>query len=102
MCVLRAVLKQDNVAHFLISRGRSFHINGPRYANEFLEISRLAYGKVNKLADVEFLVSLTATSLQIVMQSEIYVGLIAILSSYYSTRQENRNTSKNIQTKPQH
>ena len=41
---------------------------------EFLKISRLAYGKVNKLADVEFLVSLTATSLQIVMQSEIYVG----------------------------
>ena len=74
MCALRAVLKQDNVAHFLISRGRSFHINGPRYANEFLKISRLAYGKVNKLADVEFLVSLTATSLQIVMQSEIYVG----------------------------
>ena len=74
MCALRAVLKQDNVAHFLISGGRSFHINGPRYANEFLKISRLAYGKVNKLADVEFLVSLTATSLQIVMQSEIYVG----------------------------
>ena len=46
-------------------------MNGPLYGNEFLKISSLAYGNVTKLVDVEFLVSLTATSLQIVMQSEI-------------------------------
>ena len=49
-------------------------MNGPLYANEFLKISRLAYGNVTKLVDVEFLVSLIATSLQIAMQSEIQVG----------------------------
>ena len=37
-------------------------MNGPLYANEFLKISRLAYGKVTKLVDIEFLVSLIATS----------------------------------------
>ena len=46
-------------------------MNGPLYANEFLKISRLAYGNVTKLVDVEILVSLIATSLQIVMQSDI-------------------------------
>ena len=59
------------MTHFLILLGRAFHINGPLYANEFLKISRLAYSNVTKLADVEFLVSLIATSLQTVMQSEI-------------------------------
>ena len=49
-------------------------MNGPLYANEFLKISRLAYGNVTKLVYFEFIVSLIATSLQIVMQSEIYVG----------------------------
>ena len=39
-----------------------------------LKYSDWHYGKVNKSADVEFLVSLTATSLQIVMQSEMYIG----------------------------
>ena len=33
-------------------------MNGPLYANEFFKISRLAYGNVTKLVDVEFLVSL--------------------------------------------
>ena len=42
-------------------------MNVPLYANEFLKMSRLAYGKVTKLVDVEFLASLIATSLQIVM-----------------------------------
>ncbi len=46
-------------------------MNGPLYANEFFKISRLAYGNVTKLVDVEFIVSLIASSLQIVMQSEI-------------------------------
>ena len=46
-------------------------MNGPLYANEFLKIYRLAYGNVTKLVDVEFIVSLIASSLQIVMQSEI-------------------------------
>ena len=46
-------------------------MNGPLCANEFLKMSRLAYGNVTKLVDVEFLVFLIATSLQIVMQSEI-------------------------------
>ena len=45
-------------------------MNGPLLSNEFLKISRLAYGDINvtKLVDVEFIVSLIATSLQIVMQ----------------------------------
>ena len=51
-------------------------MNGPLYANKFLKISKLAYGNVTKLVDVEFLVSLIATSLQIVMQSEIQVGVM--------------------------
>ena len=46
-------------------------MNGRLYANEILKLSRLAYGNVTKLVDVEFLVSVIATSLQIVMQSEI-------------------------------
>ena len=33
-------------------------MNGPLYANEFLKISRLAYGNVTMLVDVEFLVFL--------------------------------------------
>ena len=47
-------------------------MNGPLCANEFLKISIQAYGNVTKLVDVEFLISHIATSLQIVMQSEIY------------------------------
>ena len=46
-------------------------MNGPLYENEFLKITRLACGNVTKLVDVEIQVSLIATSLQIVMQSEI-------------------------------
>ena len=38
-------------------------MNGPLYANEFLKISRLTSGNVTTLVDVEFLVSLIATSL---------------------------------------
>ena len=56
---------------FRILLGSAFHVNGPLHANEFLKISTLAYGNVTKLVDVEFLVFLIATSLQIVMQSEI-------------------------------
>ena len=59
------------MTHFRILLGSAFHMNGPLYANEFLKMSRLAYGNVTKLVDVEFLVSLIAYSLQIVMQSEI-------------------------------
>ena len=59
------------MTHFLILSGSAFHMNGPLYANDFLKISRLAYGNVTTLVDVEFLVSLIATLLQIVMQSEI-------------------------------
>ena len=59
------------MTHFRILLGSAFHMNGPLYANEFWKISRLAYGNVTKLVDVEFLVSLIAISLQIVMQSEI-------------------------------
>ena len=44
---------------------------GPLYANEFLKISRPAYGNVTKLVDAAFLVSIIASSFQIVMQSEI-------------------------------
>ena len=66
---LRAILKAERMTHFLILSGSAFHMNG--YANEFLTISRVTYGNVTKLVDVEFLVSLIATSLQIVMQYEI-------------------------------
>ena len=59
------------MTHFRILLGSALHMNGPLYANEFLKISRLAHGNVTKLVDVEFLVSLIATSLPIVMQSEI-------------------------------
>ena len=58
----------------MILSGNAFHMNGHLYASEFLTISRVAYGNVTKLVDVEFLVSLIATSLQIVIQSEILVG----------------------------
>ena len=60
------------MTHFRILLGSAFHMNGPLYAYELLKISTLAYGNVTKLVDVEFLVSLIATSLQIVMQSEVY------------------------------
>ena len=59
------------MTHLRILLGIAFHMNGPLYANEFLKISRLAYGNVTKLVGVEFLVSLIATSLQIVMQSRL-------------------------------
>ena len=59
------------MTHFRILLGSAFHMNGHLYANEFSNISRLAYGNVTKLVDVEFLVSLIATSLPIVMQSEV-------------------------------
>ena len=59
------------MTHFPILLGSAFHMNGPLYANEFLKISTLACGNITKLVDVEFLVSLIATSLRIVMQSEI-------------------------------
>ena len=68
---LRAILKPERVTHCLILSGSAFHMNGPLYANAFLNISRVAYVNVTKLIGVEFLVSLIETSLQIVMQSEM-------------------------------
>ena len=56
------------MTHFRILLGCAFHMDGPLCANEFLKISRLAYGNVTKLVDVEFIVTLIATSLQTVMQ----------------------------------
>ena len=53
-------MELGRVTHFLLS-GSPFHMNGPPYANEFLKISRVAYGHVTKLVDVEFRVSLIST-----------------------------------------
>ena len=64
---LRAILKAERMTHFRILSASAFHMN----ANEFLTISRVTYGNVTMLVDVEFLVSLISTSLQIVMQYEI-------------------------------
>ena len=57
------------MTHIRILLGSAFHMNGPLHAIELLNISRQAYGNVTKLVDVEFLVYLIASSLQIVMQS---------------------------------
>ena len=67
---LRAILKPESATHILILAG-AFHRNGTLYFNEFLKMStRVAYGNVTKLVDVEFLLSLVATSLQIVVKQK--------------------------------
>ena len=54
----KSYFETERVTHFRILLGGAFHMNGPLYANEFLKISRLAYGNVTMLVDVEFLVFL--------------------------------------------
>ena len=72
-CARRAFLNVCRLLHFLIIKlcsGNAYHITGPLYAKEFSKRARGAWGTVTKLEEVDALVSLTAISLYIVMQSE--------------------------------
>ena len=51
-------------------------MRGPLYENEFLKISRGAWGVISKFVEVDALVSLMTTSSFIVIQSERYSGAI--------------------------
>ena len=73
-CARRAFLNVWRLLHFLICLGNAFHIAGPLYAKEFSKRARGAWGTITKLEEVDALVSLTALSLYIVMQSERYDG----------------------------
>ena len=66
-CALRAFLKLFNVAHFLMLSGRAFHVRGPLYENEFLKISRGAWGVISMFVEVDALVSLMTTSSCIIL-----------------------------------
>ena len=73
-CARRAFLNVCRLLHVLICSGNAFHIAGPLFAKEFSKRARGAWGTVTKLEEVDALVSLTAISLYIVMQSERYDG----------------------------
>ena len=73
-CARTAVLNVYRILHFQICSGNAVHITGPLYAKEFSKRARGTWGTLTKLEEVDALVSLTAISLYIVMQSERYDG----------------------------
>ena len=73
-CARRAFLNVCRLLHVLICSGNAFYIAGPLYAKDILEQSKRRMGTITKLEELDALVSLTAISLYIVMQSEGYDG----------------------------